>query len=45
MDAGMPLCHYADTGVYKWPFHLSSQDFWVPWANKYPKNAEPVSTL
>ena len=41
----MPLCHYADVAVYKWPFHLSSQDFCVPQANRFPENAEPVSTL
>ena len=45
IDAGMPLCHYVDTEVYKWPFHLNSKDFCVPWANRCPENAEPFSTL
>ena len=36
INAGIPLCHYADAE----PFHLNSQD-----SNRYPENAEPVSTL
>ena len=24
IDAGMSLCHYANAGVDKWPFHLNS---------------------
>ena len=24
IDVGMPLCHYADAGYYKSPFHLNS---------------------
>ena len=42
IDAGMPLCHYADAGVYKWPFHLNSQDYCVPWTNRCPENVEPL---
>ena len=40
INAGIPLCHYAHAEVYKWPFHLNSQD-----SKGCPENAEPVSTL
>ena len=42
IDAGMPLCHYVDAGVYKWPFHLNSRHSCVPWVNICPENAEQV---
>ena len=45
IDAGMPLCHYDDTGVYKWSFYLNSQDFCVSLANRCHENAEPVYIL
>ena len=45
IDAGMPLCHYADTEVYRWSFHPNSQDLCVSLANRCPENAESVSTL
>ena len=45
IDAAMPLGHYAYTGAYKWPFHLNSQDFYVPLANRCPENTQPVSTF
>ena len=45
IDASMSLCHYADNGVYKWPFRLNAQDFRVSLDNNCPENAEPISTL
>ena len=45
INAGVPLCHYADTGVYKWLFYLYTQDFGVLSANRCLENAEPVFTL
>ena len=40
----IPLYHYADAGVYKWPFHPNSQDFCISLANRSPENTEPAST-
>ena len=45
IDTEMPLCHYADARVYKWVFHLNSQNFCLPPANRCPENAERVFTL
>ena len=36
INAGIPLCHFADSE----PFHLNSRD-----SNKCPENAQPVTTL
>ena len=45
IDVDMPLCHYVDAGVHKSPFHINSQDFCLPLANRFPENVEPVSNL
>ena len=43
IDAGLPLCHYADCGIWKLLFHPHSQYFCAPLANRCPENAEPSS--
>ena len=45
VDAGIRLCCYVNAGVYKWPFHLSNQDFCAALAKRCPENAEQVSIL
>ena len=45
IDVSMPLRHYVDARVYKWPFHHNPQDFCVSLVNRYPENAESVSIL
>ena len=45
IDGGMRLCHYAHAGVYKRPFHLSSQDLSSLISNRCPESAKPGSTL
>ena len=45
IDAGMPVCHYDDTGIYKWPFPLNAQNFCVALANRCSENTDPVFTL
>ena len=39
INVGIPLCHYAHAEVYKWPFHLNSQD-----SKGCSENGESVST-
>ena len=41
----MPLCHYVDAGIYKWPFFLNPHDFCVPLVNRCPEGVLTAKIL